>query len=104
MGLYCSLTMPVRCPFCGTLETRECQTKDLQGIYDYEQWKVGDDILADFPGELHCIASCGQPGCKEEVTYLDGRKGEREKLFYVTVKLDRGVITGEHEVLKQGQD
>lgn len=104
MGLFCSLMLPVRCPYCATLETRECQTKDLRGIYDYEHWKVGDDILATFPAELHCIAACDQPGCMEEVTYHDGVSGERGKLFYVNVKLDRGVITGEHEVFKERQE
>lgn len=54
MGLYCSVTVPVQRPYCGIVEARECQTKDLRGIYDFEAWKVGDNIIAPF--RMSCTA------------------------------------------------
>lgn len=98
MGLYCSVTVPVQCPYCGIVEARECQTKDLRGIYDFEAWKVGDNILASFPDELHCRAGCTQlPTCGRPETFPNGNTWVHERRFRVTVKLKNSLITGEHE-------
>ena len=100
MGFYCSVTLPVRCPFCGTVEERECQTKDLQDIFLFEHWRAGANILADIPHELRCIAGCGQPSCGALETF-NGKPYTRERHFTVVVKLDNGMITGEYEAFDE---
>ncbi len=99
MGFYCTVTLPVRCPFCGTQAERECQTKDLQDIFLMEEWRVGDNILAEIPHELRCIAGCGQPSCGTMETF-NGKSYVQERHFTVVVKLDKGCITGEYEVIE----
>ena len=100
MGFYCTLTMPVRCPFCGVTEVRECQTKDLQDIFLFEHRHVGDNILAEIPNELRCIAGCGGPSCGTVETFK-GKSYVKERYFTVVLKLDSGVITGEYEVFEK---
>ncbi len=70
-------------------------------MYDYEHWKVGDDVLASFPKELHCYAECDCVESRESWTLPDGQEREGHRTWYVKVKLANGVITGEHEVSKE---
>jgi len=100
MGFYCTVTLPVRCPFCGTEDERECQTKELQDIFLFEHWRVGDNILAEIPHELRCIAGCAQPPCATLDTF-NGKSFTRDRYFTVVLKLDNGVITGEYEALAE---
>lgn len=99
MGFYCSVTLPVRCPFCGTEEERECQTKELQDIFLFEHWRVGDNILAEIPRELRCIAGCGQPSCGTMDSF-NGKPFMRDRYFTVVLKLAAGIITGEYEAFE----
>ncbi len=99
MGFYSSVNIPVRCPFCGTVEERECQTKDLKHFFLMDVWRKGDNILADFPKELQCVASCAQPSCGT-MKMINGRSYVQERHFTVLVKLGNGVITGEYEAFE----
>lgn len=102
MGLFCSVTMPVKCPYCGTVETRECQTKEF-GSREYKHWQIGDYVwLADDPdGELAFDAWCEQPACRESRALPDGRTAEGPQRFLVVVELVNGIITGEYLDFKQ---
>ncbi|HMU12940.1 MAG: hypothetical protein JST41_11790 [Bacteroidetes bacterium] len=104
MGLFCSVTMPIKCPYCGTENVRECRTKELRGMFLYEHWKVGDDVLADFPKELHCYTDCDCVESWESGTFPNGQEREGHRNWYVKVKLANGVITGEYEVFKEVED
>ncbi len=101
MGLFCSVTMPVKCPYCGTVETRECQTKEFGR--SYRRWKIGDFVwLADDPdGELEFDAWCEQPSCRESRPLQDGRIVGDPRRFLVVVELVNGIITGEYLVFKE---
>ena len=101
MGFYCSVIIPVRCPKCGTLEERECQTKDLNSFFLMDVWRTGDNILADFPKELQCIAACSQTSCGKLESF-NGKPYVQGWHFTVVVKLDNGVITGDHEAIDDG--
>lgn len=98
MGFYCSVIIPVRCPKCGALEERECQTKDLNSFFLMDVWRAGDNILADFPKELQCIAACSQPSCGTPESF-NGKPYVQGWHFTVVVKLANGVITGEYEAI-----
>lgn len=100
MGFYCSVIIPVRCPKCGMVEERECQTKDLNNFFLMDVWRKGDNILADIPHELQCIASCDTASCGT-MEKFNGKSYLRAWYFTVVVKLDNGVITGEYEAFEE---
>jgi hypothetical protein len=99
MGIYCSVIIPIKCPKCGALEERECQTKDLNSFFLMDVWRAGDSILADIPHELQCIASCDKPTCGTLKT-INGKSYVQAWHFNVVVRLDNGVITGEYEAFE----
>lgn len=73
-------------------------------MFLYEHWRVGDDVLADFPKELHCYTFCDCVESRKSWTLPDGQEREGPCEWYVKVKLANGVITGEHEVFKEVED
>jgi|APTNR8051073442_1049403.scaffolds.fasta_scaffold14816_4 hypothetical protein len=102
MGIhYSEVYLPVRCPQCGTVAERRCVTKELGMWFEMKSWKVGDSILAGLPEQLHCYADCRQPSCMGTRVYGPGKSQDWPFFFTVVVKLDNGVITGEHEVTKE---
>lgn len=94
MGMFDSLYLVVKCPFCGEEEERECQTKDMDCQFDV--WRVGDFVTRDY-SELHTIANCKSEKCSY-YPYPHMPKVNHGSYFHPIVKLEDGFLTGEYEI------
>jgi len=78
MGMFDSIKIDIKCPTCGNESEKEAQTKELE--CNLEVWRKGD-FVTDKYNYIGCLTDCK---CGES--------------FYVDVKLDKGVVTGEYEL------
>jgi hypothetical protein len=97
MGMFDSVRIKMKCPYCGESSIIEAQTKELE--CNLEEWKVGD-FVTDKVDHLVCIADCVQPKCKEFVTKKNGHWGGFGRMFDVKIFLKDGKVSGEYEVLR----
>lgn len=103
MGMFDSIYMKVKCPFCGIEKVRECQTKDLDN--NLERWNVGDNTGHPEEDKLDCIVGC-EDGCgrkmRSEWLLPNGQRREyiSGRHFYIFVKTPLGLVTGEYEYQK----
>ncbi len=77
MGMFDSVIINIKCPACGDQSEKDAQTKELDCVL--EEWRQGD-FVTDKYNELDCLADCDKCG----------------EYFYVNVKLDKGVVSGEY--------
>ena len=96
MGMFDSVKIEMKCPYCGEVSEIEAQTKELE--CDLEVWKKGDFITYKL-NYLECLADCVQPKCREYVTKKDGYYGGFGRMFDVKILLDKGKVSGDYEIL-----
>lgn len=96
MGMYDSIYLVSKCPYCGHEKEREFQTKDLE--CNLEVWRKGDHIDTDLE-ELECVADCINDPCKAWTIKEFGYFGGFGRAFYANVILDDGIITGELKII-----
>lgn len=85
MGMFDSAYIEVRCPRCGKMEERECQTKDTDCFL--EVWKPGDFVSDQFKW-INAITDCTCP---------DGHNN----YFRVKIFLDeKGNLTENYQIIE----
>ena len=102
MGMFDSVYLEIECPYCKKASLIECQTKDTPCVLDV--WHKGDDIGTDQFKYLYCIGDCQSKEC---VDWTDKRHGYHSgfgRLFDLKVLLDKGIITGEYEIIKDNSE
>jgi hypothetical protein len=82
MGMYDSIYIDVKCPKCGIIKERECQTKELNCIL--HNYKVDDNIGTEQFNYLDTITDCN---C------------ERDNFFEVRIFIKKGLITNKHKII-----
>jgi len=96
MGMFDSVKIKMKCPYCGEVSEIVAQTKELE--CDFNVWEVGD-FVTDKLTYLECLADCVQPKCREFVSKRDGYWGGFGRMFDVKILLNNGIVTGEYEIL-----
>lgn len=101
MGMFDSIMMKVKCPYCGGEGERELQTKDLDCLL--RVFRKGDFIDPNSMwydrNYLNTISECISKGCLDQKS--NGGYG-RGKFFYAKVFLDdKNIITGEYEMMDE---
>lgn len=93
MGMFDSIMMQVKCPYCGEEIERECQTKDLECILDV--FRVGDTVGTDVYNKLTCICDCNSETCWNPSANHGYGMG---RFFWIKVKVTDKKIVGEYEI------
>ena len=93
MGMYDTINLDVKCPYCGETSFMGVQTKDLVNcLYEFQ---VGDHVSDRF-NYLYAIAECKKQGCKGNQNSAEYLKG----LFDITIELVCGIITGKYKIIE----
>jgi hypothetical protein len=98
MGMFDSVIMDMKCPYCGEVSEIEVQTKQLE--CNMEVWRVGDYVTDDL-NFLTCYGDCTQPECKEYSIKKRGYWSGWGRMFDVKIMLDGGRISGEYEIIEE---
>lgn len=96
MGLYDSIFIKVKCPYCGMEELTECQTKELYCVL--QNWRKGQHVGDETISHLTCIVSCRSEECLEHEFKRIGYRSGYGRTYWLKVNLDEGRITGEYEI------
>lgn len=97
MGLFDSIILKTKCPYCKKESEMEFQTKDLENILDV--FEKGDSIGAMKFHYLDSIGACQSKDCrihaaKRELVYHKESSSFQEPIFYAHIEIKKGVITG----------
>ena len=76
MGMFDSIIIDIKCPYCGDESEKKAQTKDLD--CNLEIWRNGD-FVTDKYNSLDCITGC-----------------KCGKYFMVDVELKEGKVSGSY--------
>jgi hypothetical protein len=99
MGMFDSIYINVKCPFCGNESKMECQTKELE--CDLSVFEKGDFIGNSNIQKLEdCITDCHSKECVDFTNKEDGYVSGFGRVFRLDLLLNNGVITGEYENVK----
>jgi len=101
MGLFDSVIIEIKCPFCGKTSEIKCQTKELDCYM--QVWRKGDFVSEKF-NYLQTIANCLSKECIDYVDKEIGYHSGFGRGFYVKVILEKGVVTGEYEIVESDGD
>ena len=99
MGMFDSVWIDIKCPYCENTSLIECQTKAVECML--EVWHKGDNIGTNQFNYLDCHADCHDKEC---VKWQDKEIGYRSGFgrgFYVRIMLLNGVVTGDYEISKE---
>lgn len=102
MGMFDSVYINVKCPFCGEESEKECQTKDTDCSLDV--WRKGEYIGTKKYNDLDCLAGCESETCKAWVVKEFGYWGGFGRPIYLRVFLKDGVVTGEYQIASALED
>jgi hypothetical protein len=94
--MFDSIFLKIKCPFCGQVTERECQTKEL--ACELKRLHIGDNIEEPGIDSLVCITSCDSPLC---ATPRDvwGVSISEARSFEVEIETPLGLITGKYKYL-----
>jgi hypothetical protein len=96
MGMFDSIMLMVKCPFCGQLSKMECQTKELECTL--ARFKKGDNTGHPEIAELYCCCEC-EAGCKRQIGEIHpGRPWFRGRFMNIIVYTPMGLITGKYRI------
>lgn len=102
MGMYDSIYLKVKCPYCGIKSEIEFQTKDLKCIL--KSYKLGDDTSNTKLNYLSARGSCYSVICKK---YMDKIESKKDccvfgfgRIFNAKIYLKNGIITNKLEIEK----
>lgn len=93
MGMYDSIYMNVKCPYCNIEEEQECQTKELDCTLS--QFKVGDFVGWDIPNKIEACLICRSQKCKHHQKDIRYNGGGR--FFEILIEIRNGKITNNYE-------
>ena len=103
MGMFDSIYVDIKCPFCGEESSMECQTKDLDCVC--KNYQKGDTIPEDvkhLDTRVQCLSSkCYFVPKKTEMTLSEFSAGIKRTLFDVRLFIENRTITGKYEILKE---
>lgn len=98
MGLFDSIMIDIKCPYCGQTSEMECQTKELK--CELNRFHKGDDVDSHKFKFLECIADCRSDECMAESERRSGYRSGFGMTLDVKVKLDNGVVTGSYDIIQ----
>ena len=96
MGMFDSIKIDARCPYCGKTSEIEFQTKELDCTL--EVWSKGDYVGTDKLNRLDCIADCHSEECVDYADRKTGYKSGFGRMFEADIILADGRVTGEFVV------
>lgn len=89
MGMFDSIMLNTKCPYCGKETIRECQTKDLSCYL--KVYNPGDKVETDQKW-LQAITECKSGICSRNERYI----GE---FFNLEIKVKKGKITEKYRII-----
>lgn len=95
MGMYDSIYLKAKCPYCGEVSEIEFQTKDTSCTLHI--WRVGDFVDGQLK-QLNTIADCRSKKCRQAEDNKVGYVSGFGSMFDAIVFLKRGVITGKFKI------
>jgi hypothetical protein len=97
MGMFDSIFIKVKCPYCGEEKLRECQTKELD--CELKRWDKGDNT--DHPEESSVIAfvTCGSFICRTPYRLFGKTQLYNSKGFEIEIETPLGLITGKYKYI-----
>ena len=98
MGMFDSIKMDIKCPFCGKItKNMEIQTKDLDCCL--EVFRVGELVPKEYSNlkSLSCIGDCTSDSCKREIVFPNGMKTIRGSYFNLELEVSSGIITDRYK-------
>jgi len=100
MGMFDSIYLTIKCPYCGQKSDIECQTKELNCTL--ETYWEGENIGTDQFNYLDCIADCQSKECVEWRDKNIGYHSGFGRTFDVRIYLNNGFVTGNYTILSEG--
>jgi len=94
MGVFSTILIDIRCPFCNEISEMESQTQELDE--DFEVFREGDFLNTELK-ELDCVTSCTNTKCKKETIKKHGYWDGFGRIFDVKIILNDNKITGEYK-------
>lgn len=95
MGMFDTIKIKVKCPYCGNEDDIDVQNKQLTD--SLRLFKVGDSVSGltwfDNMDILNCIADCRSKECIDYTNNEDGYVSGFGRIFYVDIKLCDDIIT-----------
>ena len=93
MGMYDSIFIKIKCPYCGKISEIECQTKELScGL---KRWYKGDNVRTSNFRYLYCLADCHSSECLKWEEDKVGYRSGFGRSFTVEVHIgNEGAVTG----------
>lgn len=89
MGMFDSIMLNTKCPYCDKEAVRECQTKDLDCNLDV--YNIGDRVKTDEKW-LWAITDCDSETCKTP----EKRIGS---FFNLKIRVKKGKITEKYKII-----
>ncbi len=91
MGMFDSIMLNTKCPYCNKETIRECQTKDLE--CNLSVYNIGDKVKTTEKW-LWSIAECKSENCLVPKTY-----GSIGKFFNLEIRVKKGKITDKYKMV-----
>ena len=93
MGLFDSILLPVKCPFCGEI-VQSGQTKNLSNTLI--SYKVGDDTKSPFKS-IRVLYVCESMKCRRPYV-IAGNVYYRGRWFEIELELEKGRLTDKYKI------
>lgn len=98
MGMFDSVFIQVKCPFCGVTSEMECQTKEFYG--SLQRWRKGDNTGHPEVSELDdCFVVCENDRCPGSPKAQSLYQPAGDKSFTIAVDAPLGLITGKYRLI-----
>lgn len=100
MGMFDSVMLEVKCPYCGTEKELDLQTKEFS--CRLAVWRKGDFIDSNTKG-FDTIAECLEQNCPGVQPMPKTHIGDEytSRFFYAHVYLKRGRVTGKYKIIPE---
>ena len=98
MGMFDSINLKIKCPYCGQEDIVEAQTKELECLlHVYSE----GDYVSDQYNYLDCLADCRSKLCVKDEVAERGYKSGFGRMFDVRIFIEDGKISGEYKILPE---
>lgn len=94
MGMYDTMYLNVKCPYCGRVSEMDVQTKDLE--CDLNDYRVGD-YVSDKYNYVDGVTNCPYNDCKANI--LSKKICNLPQYFYIKIFLENGKLTDRYELI-----
>lgn len=98
MGMFDSVYLEMECPYCKKISEIESQTKQLD--CELNIYRKGDSIGTDKHNHLYCYSDCKSNECMEHELNAWGYRSGFGRLFETRVFIDKGVVSGDYEIIR----